>query len=133
VTVQFTFAALVGLASARFTAVTVGGASTASVPSLVAKSLDEVAAFAVKLVVPVGVDTVVEIVRPAASDVSADAKRIVLRAASKQVFWPLLVQAANEPRENAAVASVGSVVVMESAASKAPDDPDPLPLLTVIV
>jgi hypothetical protein len=103
------------------------------VPALVAKSLVEVAAFTVKLVEPVGVAVVVLIVNNAESELSPLAKRIVLVDESKQVLFPLPEQAAKEPLEKAAVAPVGKGGMTLKAASKAPLDPLPLPLATVII
>ena len=108
---------------------------TVTVPFPVAKSEVDVAAFTVKLVPDglAGVDVEVLMVSNAIRESSPLANLIVLRVESKHVFWPPEVQATREPRENAAVAPVGKLGVMLRAASKAPLDPPPLPLLTVIV
>jgi hypothetical protein len=97
-----------------------------------AKSLAEVDAFTVKELFPAGVDVVVEMVSAAVRELSPLANRIVFAAASKQVFWPPEVQFAREPAEKEAEAPVGNAVVKVRAASKVPDEPLPLPRLTVI-
>jgi hypothetical protein len=103
-----------GLGADRASVVATFALVTTKDPAPVAKSAADVSAFTVKGVVPPGVAPVVEIVNVAVLLVSA--------AANETGFGT-----------KDAVAPVGSTVVTESAAVKAPAEPGPVPRVTVMV